>query len=143
MPLRYLIYASRLFDPLKYESLKTLLEESQRNNERAGLSGFLHVEDRIALQYLEGPADSLAKTVDRIRNDPRHTDFSVLDEGALEQRYFDNWKMALVESTTLSLFDLMGVQGNDVTTITDANPTDLITFLSANSSFLRNQPRVA
>lgn len=143
MSLHYLMYASRLTVPMGFEALNSLLQVSQHNNEHAQITGFLHIENEIALQYLEGPADQLHQTVDRIRKDDRHTEFSILAEGTLQRRHFDNWKMALVENTTLSLFDLMGTQTRAIRDVAKAHPLDLISFLSANASFLRHQPSVA
>ncbi|MEM9577968.1 MAG: BLUF domain-containing protein [Pseudomonadota bacterium] len=143
MAIRYLLYASRLVAPLEHEALNALLGTSQRNNRACGLTGFLHIEDQIVLQYLEGEAQPLDSTVGRIRNDKRHNGFVVLSEGTVEQRYFDGWRMALVESATLSLFDLLGCRIVDVSAIKEANPTDLIALLSANASFLRDRPSVA
>ncbi|MEE4187961.1 MAG: BLUF domain-containing protein [Roseobacter sp.] len=142
MDLDYLLYASRLEEPMGYDALKRLLDVSQRNNAQSGLTGFLHIEGRVVLQYLEGPAGGLRSTIQRIQRDPRHSDFSILAEGHLEQRNFDGWKMALVESTTLSLFDLIGAPCEDIPDIEKVNPTDIITLLSANSSYLRHQPSV-
>ena len=142
MKLDYLLYASRLETPMGYEALRGLLEVSQRNNAKADLSGFLHIEGCVVLQYLEGPPQKLRETVQRIKRDPRHSEFAVLSEGTLEQRHFDGWKMALVESTTLSLFDLIGAPCDDIPDVKKVNPLDLITLLSANSSFLRNQPSI-
>lgn len=142
MHLEYLLYASRLTTAMDYEALKGLLEVSQRNNANADLSGFLHIEGRVVLQYLEGPPVSLRQTVRRIQRDPRHDEFAVLDEGTLERRHFEGWKMALVESTTLSLFDLMGQLCEDIPDVKQVNPDDLITLLAANASFLRVQPSV-
>ncbi len=143
MALRYLLYASRLAQPMGYDALRDLLNVSQRNNASAGLTGFLHIEGRVVLQYLEGPRHALEDTIERIRRDPRHNQFSVLAEGALERRYFDGWKMALVESTTLSLFDLLGAKCDAIPDITKLNPLDLISLLSANFSYLRHRPSVA
>ncbi|MGD9293827.1 MAG: BLUF domain-containing protein [Roseobacter sp.] len=143
MTLQYFLYASRLVQPMGYEALRDLLAVSQRNNAAAGLTGFLHIEGRVVLQYLEGPPTRLAETVEQIRHDPRHKEFAVLAEGALERRFFDGWKMALVESTTLSLFDLLGAKCHAVPDIRKLNPLDLISLLSANFSYLRNQPSVA
>jgi len=142
MHLAYLLYASRLKTSMGYDALKDLLEVSQRNNARAGLSGFLHIEGRVVLQYLEGPEDALDQTIKRIRRDPRHDEYAVLAEGQLERRYFEGWKMALVESTTLSLFDLIGQPCEEIPDVKQVNPDDLITLLSANASFLRVQPSV-
>lgn len=142
MQLEYLLYASRLKSSMGYEALKALLEHSQCNNAKAGLSGFLHIEGHVVLQYLEGPSDALRRIVQRIQCDPRHTEFAVLAEGALERRHFEGWKMALVESTTLSLFDLIGAPCDAIPDVKQVNPDDLITLLSANASFLRVQPSV-
>ena len=140
MGLHYLLYASRLVAPLGYEGLSTLLRTSQQRNAENGLTGFLHIEDKIVLQYLEGPPEALLSTIQRIRRDPRHRDFVVLAEDVLDQRFFEGWQMALVESSTLSLFDLLGVAIKDIPEVRDANPVDLIALLSANASFLRNRP---
>jgi hypothetical protein len=143
MEMHYLLYASRLVSPLTHDDLVSLLEVSQRNNGKNGLSGFLHIEDNIVLQYLEGPPEPLLRTVQRIRKDPRHNQFVTLAEDVIRQRFFDGWQMALVESTTLSLFDLLGVQIKDIPTVQEANPLDLISLLSANASFLRDRPSIA
>ena len=140
MEIHYVLYASRLVAPLGHEGLLELLETSQARNRESGLTGFLHIENDIVLQYLEGPPEALLATIQRIRKDPRHRDFSVLSEDVIDQRFFEGWQMALVESATLSLFDLLGVQIRDLPTVREANPFDLITLLSANASFLRDRP---
>ena len=143
MNLKYILYASHLKHSFGYEALSALLEKSQHNNLKSGLTGFLHIEDDIVLQYLEGPADTLAQAVERIERDQRHDQFTVLADGTISQRYFEGWQMALVESATLSLFDLMGVEARDIASVSHANPMDLISLLSANASFLRDRPSVA
>ncbi len=140
MEMHYLLYASRLVRPLGFEALSGLLANSQRRNAQNGLTGFLHIENDIVLQYLEGPPEGLLKTIQKIRKDPRHSDFVVLSEDAIDYRFFEGWQMALVESTTISLFDLLGVQVDELPVVTDANPIDLITLLSANAAYLRNSP---
>ena len=140
MEIHYVLYASRLVAPLGHDGLVDLLETSQRRNGDNVLTGFLHIENEIVLQYLEGPADNVARVMDSIRTDPRHTEFTVLAEDVTDQRFFDGWQMALVESATLSLFDLMGGETRDLATVCKVNPVDLITLLSANASFLRDRP---
>jgi hypothetical protein len=140
MDIHYLMYASRLVTPLSRDALTRLLEQSQRKNAENALTGFLHIEDDIVLQFLEGPPAALQRTVDRIRLDPRHDDFVILSKDMSGQRYFEDWRMALVEATTLSLFDLLDVQARDLPSVQRANPRDLITMLSANASFLRDRP---
>ncbi len=143
MKITYLLYASRLTAPLGHDGLTRLLAASQHNNKSSDVTGFLQIEDDIVLQYLEGPPDAVSSLIELIRRDPRHTDFVVLAADRLDQRYFEGWQMALVESTTLSLFDLLGVRIDNIPQVRSVNPVDLITLLSANASFLRNSPSYA
>ena len=142
MTLHYLMYASCLTATLDFSALDNLLEVSQTNNAASGLTGFLHIENQIVLQYLEGPENALQQTVARIRNDPRHRQFSVISEGPLEHRHFDRWNMALVENATLSLFDLTGNPSDRIGDVARTRPGDLISFLAANASFLRDRPSI-
>lgn len=142
MQLRYVLYASHLHQVMGLIELRNLLSQSQSNNARDNLSGFLHIEDQIVLQYLEGPPEKLGATLARIREDNQHNQFRILAEGSLERRYFDGWKMALVESAAVSLTDLLGSECQLVRDFADTNPNDLISFLSANASLLRERPRV-
>ncbi|MFK7762113.1 MAG: BLUF domain-containing protein [Roseobacter sp.] len=143
MEIHYVLYVSKLVRPFGYEELNSLLYTSQRNNAQNGLAGFLQIEAGIVLQYLEGAPETLLATIQRIRADPRHGDFLVLASDSIAGRFFDGWQMALVESTTLSLFDLLGIEVTDVSQVTQVNPTDLISLLSANASFLRDRASVA
>ena len=143
MQLNYVLYASNLVENMGHRALNELLDVSQRNNSTMDISGFLHIENQIVLQYLEGPSNLLQHAVDRIREDPRHAEFSILSHGPTERRFFEGWNMALVESTTLSLFDLMGRQCERIVDVAKANPFDLISLLSANASLLRHRPSLA
>ncbi len=142
MHLSYVLYASRLTSALDRETLSEILDTSQRNNARNGLSGFLHVEAPNIVQFIEGPHTMLQATMDRIKQDPRHEGLQILDQGAFERRYFDGWTMALVDYTTFSLADLAAVKEGKLSDMTSFDPLDLISILSANASYLRMQPRV-
>lgn len=142
MALNYLLYASYLNVPMGYEELKDLLDVSQRNNARADITGFLHIEDQIVLQYLEGPPAHVQNTYKRIQRDARHTRVKILSEAHIDRRFFDGWQMALVENTTFSLADLQEEPSQQELDVSRINPADLITLLSANASYLRAQPSV-
>ena len=140
MHLNYILYASQLTHPLTHLGLAGLLKECETNNDKNDITGFLHIEDDIVLQYLEGPSEMLFASIEKIRADARHHHFEILDQGVLQTRFFEGWQMALVENTTLSLFDLLGVTGGPLSDVGRANPLDLITLLSANASYLRDSP---
>lgn len=143
MHLSYVLYSSQLTAAFDQRTLSDILDTSQRNNARDGLSGFLHVEAPNIVQFIEGPFTKLHATLDRIRHDPRHTDMKVLSEGTFDQRYFEDWKMALVDYTTFSLADLAEIKKGKLDDMESFDPLDLISVLSANASYLRMQPQAS
>ena len=90
--LRYLIYASRPFG-FDTAALNGILLSARRNNVRNGITGALIVRHDLYLQWLEGPGDALDRLFDLIRDDDRHLDVELLDDGASEVRSFGDWAM--------------------------------------------------
>ncbi len=52
------------------------------------------------LQVLEGPADAVAATYNRISQDPRHRGQVVLSRKSVSQREFGEWSMAYRDGHT-------------------------------------------
>ncbi|MBY0296220.1 MAG: BLUF domain-containing protein [Methylobacterium sp.] len=77
-------------------SVVQILEASQRNNARAGVTGALMFNDGAFAQVLEGPRKGVEETFERIQCDDRHGDVTVLQCGPVERRGFANWSMAFV-----------------------------------------------
>ena len=75
-------------------NVATILAESQRNNDRDGLTGALVAHDNHYVQILEGPSDQLDRLLDRLEGDPRHRRIEVLQRGPVESRSFAAWSMA-------------------------------------------------
>lgn len=75
-------------------NMATILAESQRNNDRDGLTGALAAHENQYVQVLEGPSDQLDRLLRRLEGDPRHRDLTVLDRSPVERRSFDGWTMA-------------------------------------------------
>lgn len=94
MPLRRLIYASRYTgDAPLDEALRDIVGKSIQNNRIVDVSGFLLAGDGAFLQWLEGPAASVAETFERIGKDPRHGDLTILFDGGAPARQFRDWNM--------------------------------------------------
>lgn len=92
--LHQLFYVSRaLAEPAQVQQI---LQLAQRNNARLGLSGALLYSGGHFAQWLEGPPQALAATVERIRRDRRHEAFSELWSGPAPARRFADWSMAFV-----------------------------------------------
>ncbi|MGE0440218.1 MAG: BLUF domain-containing protein [Gemmatimonadales bacterium] len=78
-------------------ALLELLHASRRKNQLHGVTGLLGHNDGTFLQLVEGPAAQVRLLLDRIRQDPRHEDVSVLVERAVPHRYFPDWSMGFQE----------------------------------------------
>ncbi len=92
-----LIYASRSTEKDAaglVESVRTILVKSIHNNRMADITGFLMCGGDRFLQLLEGPAGEVVSTFERIRQDPRHADITVIDKAPAERRLFRDWNMA-------------------------------------------------
>ena len=94
--LHRLIYASRQAfaeDMNPDKEIDALIHTSARNNRAAAITGLLLVHDGWFAQALEGPAEAVMITYQRILNDPRHTDSRVISAGPARSRAFGDWNM--------------------------------------------------
>ena len=75
-------------------NMATILGESQRNNERDGLTGALAAHDGRFIQVIEGTPGALDGLLRRLGPDPRHRDIVILDRRPIAERRFTDWTMA-------------------------------------------------
>lgn len=80
-------------------NLAVLLAESQRNNDREGLTGALAAHRDHYIQVVEGPAQALDALLRRLEQDPRHRDIVILDREPVDTRLFGRWSMAAARIT--------------------------------------------
>lgn len=73
-----------------------ILEASRRNNEAAGITGALLFNTGCFAQILEGPLEAVEDTFERIQQDERHGDVSLLALEPIEHRSFGRWAMGFV-----------------------------------------------
>ena len=88
-----LIYISTARSELSKVELEAILRVSRHNNAAVGVTGLLIVGGRRFLQALEGPADAVTQTYDRIKADGRHFAAVTLDSRAISERSFPGWAM--------------------------------------------------
>lgn len=91
-------------------NLAAILAESQRNNDRRGLTGVLAAHRERYVQVIEGATESLDGLLRRLADDPRHRALHVLDRRAIPERQFAGWSMAaprIDPATTAALDTLM------------------------------------
>ena len=95
-----LVYTSRNLIPGTEDEqvaiVSQILETSQRNNGKVGVTGALLFNSGSFAQVLEGPRAAVEATFERIQRDPRHSDVSVLQCEPVESRGFPTWSMAFI-----------------------------------------------
>jgi hypothetical protein len=90
-----LVYRSRAVSPLSGQDLQGLMQAAQARNRREAITGVMLYDDSRFFQWLEGPAEGIARVMRSIRRDPRHTDLEVLDDSPASRRRFADWDMRL------------------------------------------------
>lgn len=103
--LGYFLYRSTACDGLNVGDLEDILQAARQRNESASLTGCLHHEDGLFFQWLEGPQHQLQHVIQSILRDTRHRDITVLGEGSLAQRRFQDWRMRFSDRKHGSLMD--------------------------------------
>lgn len=78
------------------KDLKKLLDQSQRNNARLGISGVLLYYEMTFLQVLEGEEQVVLDLIKRIGADPRHTGMEVIYTHNEYTRVFQDWSMEII-----------------------------------------------
>lgn len=105
--IQYLLYRS-LTDLTPVDAgYRHILARSRARNGDLEMTGYLHWEDGIFHQWIEGPGDKLRSVEAIIFADRMHRDVTVLDRGEARVREFEEWSMASSTSETCSLFSFM------------------------------------
>ena len=109
-----LVYYSRnrLTDgPLTAWIIKDILAASRVNNARVGVTGALMFNAGCFAQVLEGPREAVEETFERIQQDERHGDVSLLAFGPVDGRAFETWSMGYVGGSEAGRARFAGVAG--------------------------------
>ena len=97
MALIRLIYESTFM--LSHEpTLSAIFRTGRQNNTTDHLTGLTLVSGQSVFEVLEGEAEVVKRTFQRIRSDPRHKISKVLGEGPIDRRYFSKWSAGIRHS---------------------------------------------
>jgi hypothetical protein len=101
-----LTYASRASHSVSAELIREVLDSSQRNNPSRGLTGILFCNANVFLQSLEGPRAEVNALYNRLADDSRHKDLTILDYAEINERRYSSWSMgwAGAKQTNRELF---------------------------------------
>lgn len=76
------------------EDVKTILEQSVKNNGKQNITGVLLYSKKKFLQVLEGENEHILALYDKIKTDQRHSKVLMLSLKPLKERFFPSWQMA-------------------------------------------------
>lgn len=105
MNLCRLIYSSYASADMTYQDLKEIMDKSEQNNRRDGITGLLCYGDSMFLQVLEGNRKTASKTYHRIATDKRHHTPTLIECVPTESRLFQAWSMQAVRLVDLNVDD--------------------------------------
>lgn len=105
--MNYLIYSSTALVAPGSAACRDIVTVSQRNNDGLGLTGFLHAEEGLFIQYLEGPSGPLWGLYERLHLDCRHEDLVLLGQGDVRKRRFRDWRLGYSEAAVMSFADFL------------------------------------
>lgn len=91
--LHEIIYVSTLADDAPIRVVADIATKSRITNRALNVTGLLVFDGVNFCQQLEGGAQALEELLARIRQDPRHTQFTVLHHGPLDKRRFWNFSL--------------------------------------------------
>jgi len=126
-PISMMAYRSRAVAAPTEGDLDSILCKAQQRNRAEGLTGLLIYDQGCYFQWLEGPAQALARVWESIRRDSRHRDIHVLRQESMPKRFFGAWDMRLARRARGKL---------DATLAVLAAPQDLLKHLRMQPSGL-------
>ena len=93
-----LIYRSHSCIPADDQAtgLADIFSVARANNKRLGVTGALLLTESWFVQALEGDESVVRGLYERISEDPRHEDVTVIESAPVDRRVFSRWAMAQV-----------------------------------------------
>ena len=110
--LQEILYVSTLAADAPLRVVADIAVKSRSNNQRLDITGLLIFDGMHFCQQLEGSAQELAALMERIRQDPRHTDVAILHQGPLDQRRFRRFSLGYTSAEDVDALErLQQLQG--------------------------------
>jgi len=105
--MEYLVYKSTALVAPGSAACRDIVTDSQQTNARLGLTGFLHAENGLFIQYLEGPSEPLWTLYERLFLDVRHEDLLMLGHGEVIKPRFEDWSLGYSDINVLSFANFL------------------------------------
>lgn len=79
------------------EAMSQIFQTARANNKRRAVTGALLYSTSFFAQVLEGPRGEIESIFEKIQQDPRHGDVTILECSRISSRDFPQWSMASVQ----------------------------------------------
>ena len=116
-----IVYISTARRRFSRRELEAVLLKSRLNNGRVGITGLLVCGGKRFVQALEGPAEAVSATFERIKADDRHFAIVPLSIRRVEAREFGTWSMGYEAGGTGGSDDLRQTVEKLVAPLQDRN----------------------
>ena len=125
-----LVYSSRALCPQRAGVLADIRRAAMARNARLGVTGFLHREDDMFFQCLEGPREALQEIMALLVQDPRHDGIRVLMAEPITERRFAGWSMGVSDRSRMSLFEWITAASGGGQRRGNSKAQDILAFLA-------------
>lgn len=124
-------YISSATRSMSQDDLEEILRISRENNAQLGITGMLLYGNKTFIQIMEGEEKVVNALIEKIKRDPRHTDFHVLKKKTIERREYSDWSMGFKR---VSEDDFQAVKGLETLSEKDFNTA----FLGSHGSIVES-----
>lgn len=125
-------YISTPTRPMSTDDLMEILNTSRLNNVCIGISGMLLFTGTTFIQILEGDEKYVDELIAKIKQDPRHKDFRVIEKKKISMREYADWTMGFKRVDKEDVRDVPGLNkffDTDLSGSIDTNKLKLINNL--------------
>lgn len=102
MNLVRLIYTSKVAPSVKNDDLDDIMEKATSSNRENDVSGILVYSHKSFLQVLEGGRAEINTLYNKIVQDERHSEVTLLEYTEITERSFQDWDMKLFLETNIN-----------------------------------------
>ena len=119
------VYVSSATEPMSAADIEEIVDVSDRNNARDGITGMMLYADGNIIQAIEGPEPAVLNLMDRLRADSRHHEVTVIAMYPVDRRQFPDWKMGVRQVSDAQSDDVYRVFADLHEPVFDAEKAEL------------------
>ncbi len=95
--MKAIMYKSIPSEGIEKSKFQELLQNSQERNQLHHITGYIFLSRTKIVQLIEGDDTTIDALYNRIKNDTRHVEVSIILDKQIEKRTMMNWNMAVLD----------------------------------------------